>query len=340
MQLVVAVASLLANHAIAQVHTGNLDGVTIVSNDPAQVKRVRSQFRPGILLTEFRQKLESPDIEIVGFGERSAVVFDLKSGPLGDLRDQSAFLQKLVGRIGRDLTFRVGDLGPAENNYAAEILSRFLRPEMIEGNYSSITAGLETLTRFSVEKDGKSVTLSAPQDQTVSSGRAERLAQSPIKRKELSREQSEFSLRSTKTSEKKLDELNFYYAGNHRSAVGDATKKVAEELDKLITRLEGERIAAAIQLMAASGLKGDQLPAGKVSLNELPKALVDKLTENIRDNFQLYGFGSADEAELFLRNSNGVSAFTSFGLTICERPGPPPVFGSYLFATIRGGKLP
>lgn len=329
-------------------HTGKVTGLTVITNSDAVMSKVQSKFRSGMDLEELRKLFKPEEFGFKEWGMRSACLIDLRSGPLGDLLNQLAMIDGMTKQMGDDLTFRLGDMKSGDANPTSDYIQQVLRPELLAGGksaFDNMQVGLEVVTNFTLEKDGKRVTLEAAGAPNPNAEkRRESLQKHPISRKELSKQDMEDMNKNAKAEPPKHgDELTFHYLGTNRGAVKEATAEASKILDNVMTELEGRRVVASQDLLRKYGLKGDKLPAGEVPVKDLPKDVQDRLRNNLRDNYKVFGFSSADEAENFMLNSKSVIPSTSLGLTYCERAGAgrqPPVFGTLIFSTFRGGIAP
>ena len=324
-------------------HTGKVTGMTVITNDGAVIAKARAKFRSGMALGDLRKEFEPNKFEFKEWGQRSVCVIDQSSGPIGDLINQLAMIKVMTEKLGDNLTFRLGDGISDNRNAASEFLQQFIRPEMLKGGkgaFADVQVGLEVVVNYTVEKDGKRITLEAPTDNPNTEKRTESLRTHPLARRELSKRDVADLNKAAQAENRHPDELTFHYLGSNRGAVREASIEATKILGDLLTRLEGERVVASQDLLKKFGLKGAKLPEGEAPLSELPKEVQDRLLSNVKGNFKYFGFSNAAEAENFVLGCKSVIPSTSLGLMICENGGTPPQFGTFIFSTFRGGIAP
>jgi len=323
-----------------------LAGVLLVSSDEAVVKRLSSEFKPGMPTANLRKAFSASRFVVEDWGTRSAVVLDKASGPPKRLADLCAMSETLAKSVGEDLTVKLGDL---PGNERGPIMDRIGGPNTQPSGFdvNSASIGLFADLNFNVVgPDGRTFSCSVPYKTQSTVRRDQSLRSHPALKRPLdSGERKHLAYTIAGQASARDDELRLRPYGNAVPLLPEGMQVATRLVDSLYKDLAARRAAASQVLLAKFALDGAHIPPGPVGLNDLPADLRQDVQRCFGDSWQSYGFSSQMEADSFLQNSAGLRVETEVGFSFCENPGNPAAHipemgGIVIFSTLPGGISP
>lgn len=321
--------------------------VLVASNDKAIHSKLVQLRRGGLDLTKLQKAFGDSRYVIEELSGGGAILLDRRLPLIQDLSIRAQMAEALVAKLGENGEVRIGDLEGAGREATSGHMDRWFPSQLRapDVKIDDVVVAVTPCLYVSVSgPDGRSMTIELPHRGEKIEKAHRAVEKTPLRTTRPSPEQrAELDSESIAT-ELARGEVTTRFFGPDHSVVPDGL----ETLGKLLSRvLEEERQRlekASLALASKLGLGEPGLPA-RAGFSDLPKNLRDELTGRLRREFRVRGFGSPDEAESFLMNSQTLQIRTSFGLLTCQAPRDPDnrrpgAFTVHDFATLPGGVWP
>ena len=332
LQLTIAVLAALAASAQvrAEAEEAPVSGILFASGDKKAVARVRKEMCTGPR-AEVLKLFPASRYRVVPWGENRLLVVDLESGPLGRLRDGTA-LARVFARPGK--ARGVVDLAamPPEAVEAATAVfhgwAAAPRPSAlsIEPDYTvELTSGGKTLRMF--------VGILDPLEKARREAMKARFVPPSTTRPPVREDTAP------------RDAVELVFDGTSQLAMAEGAALFARTIETLQKEMEQEADAAARAMLKEMGYAGEPEAVLATDASRMPESVRKGLSQQMRDQWQVYGFASQTEAEAFLAGADSYRMGTVLILTHLTNPGDPargiPSSGSgQELMRVPGGYLP
>ena len=310
LQLTIAVLAALAASAQvrAEAEEAPVSGVLFASGDKQAVARVRKEMRTGPR-AEVLKLFPATRYRVVPWGENRLLVVDLESGPLGRLRDGAA-LARAFARPGG--TRGVVDLAA-------------MPPEAVEAA-TAVFHGWGTGSRPSMMSIEPTYTV-----ELTSGGKTKRVMFSVVDPLEKARREAmkaRFVPPSTtrppvREETAPRDAVELVFMGIPPTATVEGTALFARTIETLQKEMTNTADAAARAMLKEMGYAGEPEAVLATDASRMPESVRKGLAQQMRDQWQVYGFASRDEAESFLAGADSYRMGTVLILTQLTNPGDP-----------------
>ena len=318
----------------AQVKAGReevpVSGVLFVSGDKKAVARARKEIRTGPR-AEVLKLFPASRYRVVPWGENRLLVVDLESGPLGRLRD-GATLARAFTRPGK--ARGVVDLAamPPEATAAATAVfhgwAAGPQPSAMTVNphYTvELTSGGKTRRMFVGILDP----LEGERREALKAHFVPPSTTRPPVREETA----------------PRDAVELVFDGTSRLAMAEGAALFARTVETLQREMTNTADAAARAMLKEMGYVGEPEAVLPTDASRMPESVRKGIAQQMRDAWQEYGFGSADEGMAFLAGADSYRMGTVLILTHLTNPGDPargiPSSGSgQELMRVPGGYLP
>lgn len=311
----------------------HVEGVVLLSSDSKLKASIHVDLAHPETYEAFGKRFPGDRFVVREWGKRSAVVIDLKSGPLGFLRIRAAAAQAVLQKLGPSRTLGYEDLTKEERT--GLYLDGMAVPSGSEGGGA---LGLCGTVNVDVKHGSSVKTLVLPIKSPTDGARRSDLDRRPI----VSTTSKSKAKGEDDVPSGPVDDSNFHFygvaIGNYSEGLVEASK-VAESVEKSLRSQLKETTLALVKLL---GLRGSPIPAGDTNWKDLPDSFKNDVLSQFQPMWQQLGFGSESDVAGFFQNCDSLQVSTNIGIMFTLQPGDsrnhvPGTGGVVNFSTVPGG---
>jgi hypothetical protein len=323
-----------------------LRGAVVASTNSKAVSKIVELMQAGAGFEQIQETLPPEKFWVRKWGATQFVIIDRQMAQIQRIELDLKLAEKLLKNANQSLVWRIGELPKEDRDVVVSFLESFQPPEYRPAGFdiNNGAIGLAFTYSFDIQGQGGSTNYVMGFSDKHSAKRDELLAKNPIPSAVPSADLAAKvdAERAAKALDSKLT-LNFLGTANRE--IPKATEALSKELEKLFAEMEEQAAKAARELAKKLLPDGSALPAGPMSLNDLPKEMRDRLIDQFASAFSANGFESREAAEGFLLNSQSLQVRMGIGLRRMIKVGDPSqripgVAGSYKFIGFAGGIAP
>lgn len=322
-------------------------GLLIITSDPVVPRKVGDGYTFSMPFQDLVKRFKSKRFMFKEWGKRSAIMIDLESGPIGFREHQCELAESLSKSLGQDLTVKIGALDKEVMNDLMTSLSH--APKFPDGfDPSNATISIESSVRFSMGggPGAKDVSFDLFTQNTNTKTRDEALYQHPLRfLPETDADKTRAYTDQMSKSFESHDSLQFRMFGVASNNLPEGMEIASKLIDDLYKGLRLRQDRATHNLLAKLIPGGTSFGDHTTSVNQLPTAIRDQLSQSFAQSWMGLGFNSRADAESYLSSASNFQISTALYFRFCESPGDPASgiaksFGNIQFDSISGGISP
>jgi hypothetical protein len=313
--------------------TREVNGVLLLTADAKVYIQAKRDWHMGESYIDFAKHFTADRFLVKEWAKQSAIVIDLRSGPLGNGRALADSSKALLSLVRSDGTIDVKDrdkiagipLGTPPDGSTDGAL----------GLYADLTV--------SVNSGGVSKSFIVPIKNDATDARDNALHKHPLVPPKKDGGNSPGGTKAAEpTIDSPPDRASIYLLGFATGHFADGMREASKLVDELQRALDDENAQTDLQLLNKLGLNGASIAAGEIPLSDLPSKIKDNLTRDFAGSWNGLGFSSQADAESFLQNSKSVQVSTHLGLKFCISLADPSHHdpgssGVIIFGSVKGG---
>lgn len=299
-----------------QGHRREVEGVLLVTGDPAEAKRARRY--PLSTDAEIRRRFSSARYETVAWGDRYRLLVDRTTGPLGAIADRTLIERAFAKGGDGSGVVEVSGMTPGEygavKSWVGEWPGEGQPATHQEPTFLGILVDHEIVLKAGTDSRSFAYRVADPhRESTLASLRQKSPSGSP----------SVLSAADRSIDPPSRDEYDFVYLGVAGSDRTEGLRLATDAIGKIEARLRRDSYAAAQDLFKALGYHLAPGSPGASDPSQMPSEMRRQVQDQLQRNWNSLGFADRSEALAFLARANFFEVHTNIAFRQTLDPGDP-----------------
>lgn len=318
--------ALCATWSVAQEENRKVEGLLVASGDQGFHTRLEKSFEYGMAFNKLASSLANPEIKLMPWGNRSAIVLDLRSGQVGEMQERLKLAELLATRLDQDRTFSLSALSGEDRGRIQAFFGRSLLGvgAMTDDEMKAVSVGLYSANSLNfVGPKDREISIRLPIDDKKNPARDAKLSGAGVSLPTLSDDQRSKIVEELREYSKRRNTTVIRTHGVGARFLPEGMKALADEVSRLYETLSKKADDVSLKILKQVGLEGTK-PNVPTQFKELSDDLKKEAQAYFKSGYKALGFESEDEALAFLRSARISSARTELGMGVKTRRGSGP----------------